>query len=131
MIRAVVHQQREEEREEGGEGEAAGRVRQRGRSKVDEREGGGGMSVGGVECVKKGGNAAEGGAEGMVECTAAGGSAFIPYGPLGADRMEAGAKLNPQDALAWLLKRSPNIVVIPGTTKAAHVAENFSTWAAL
>jgi len=29
-----------------------------------------------------------------------------------------------QVALAWLLRRSPNIIVIPGTTSVAHLEEN-------
>ena len=76
-------------------------------------------------------NAAERGAEAMVEFTAEQGIAFIPYGPLGAHPMQAGAVLNPQDALAWLLKRSPNIVVIPGTTQTAHLEANIATWSAV
>ncbi|MEO0958489.1 MAG: aldo/keto reductase, partial [Pseudomonadota bacterium] len=31
-------------------------------------------------------------------------------------------------ALAWLLKRSPNIIVIPGTTSIAHLEENLQAW---
>ncbi|MEM9013427.1 MAG: aldo/keto reductase [Pseudomonadota bacterium] len=64
----------------------------------------------------------------LVDYTAEKGIAFIPYGPLGANPMERGAKLEPKAALAWLLKRSPNIVVIPGTTSIAHLEENWRTW---
>jgi aryl-alcohol dehydrogenase-like predicted oxidoreductase len=31
-----------------------------------------------------------------------------------------------QVALAWLLRRSPNILLIPGTSSLAHLRENFS-----
>lgn len=64
----------------------------------------------------------------LVDYTAEMGIAFIPYGPLGANPMQSGAKLAPRQALAWLLRRSPNIVVIPGTTSTAHMLENVSAW---
>lgn len=64
----------------------------------------------------------------LVDYTAARGIAFIPYGPLGANPMRPGATLTPAEALAWLLKRSPNIVVIPGTTSIRHLEENWAAW---
>ncbi|MEO1148465.1 MAG: aldo/keto reductase [Cyanobacteria bacterium J06638_22] len=67
--------------------------------------------------------------------------AFIPYGSLGAHPLRRGAPLaeadgmlaeiaqahgvNPtQIALAWLLHRAPNILLIPGTTTTAHLEDN-------
>ena len=67
--------------------------------------------------------------------------AFIPWGPLGARGFQYGAPLAQpigpvgeiaarhnatpgQVALAWLLSRGPNVVVIPGTTSIAHLEEN-------
>lgn len=67
--------------------------------------------------------------------------AFIPYGSLGAHPLKRGAPLanasgvlaeianrhgvKPnQIALAWLLHRAPNIILIPGTTTIAHLEEN-------
>lgn len=67
--------------------------------------------------------------------------AFIPYGSLGAHPLKRGAPLaqaqgalaqiaqshgvNPtQIALAWLLHRAPNILLIPGTTTIAHLEDN-------
>ena len=64
----------------------------------------------------------------MVDLTADLDIAFIPYGPLGAHPMRQGAKLPPRPALAWLLRRSPNIIVIPGTTSVAHLEENWRAW---
>ena len=64
----------------------------------------------------------------LVDYTAEKGIAFIPYGPLGAHPMKQGAKLDPAEALSWLLKRSPNIVVIPGTTSVAHLETNWAVW---
>ncbi|MEM9447660.1 MAG: aldo/keto reductase [Cyanobacteria bacterium P01_E01_bin.6] len=67
--------------------------------------------------------------------------AFIPYGSLGAHPLRRGAPIaqaegvladlahthgvNPtQIALAWLLHRAPNIILIPGTTTIAHLEDN-------
>jgi pyridoxine 4-dehydrogenase len=61
--------------------------------------------------------------------------AFIPYFPLGAGKVSRAesaiardaAKLNvtpSQLALAWLLKRSPVMLPIPGTSQVAHLDEN-------
>jgi pyridoxine 4-dehydrogenase len=61
------------------------------------------------------------------------GIAFIPWFPLGAGRvagrlLERIAKARHekpiQIALAWLLKRSPNMLPIPGTSSIAHLEEN-------
>jgi pyridoxine 4-dehydrogenase len=70
----------------------------------------------------------------LIDYTAALGIAFIPYGPLGAHPMQPGAPLAQgtpdshrtpaQHALAWLLKRSRNMIVIPGTTRIEHLTEN-------
>jgi pyridoxine 4-dehydrogenase len=67
--------------------------------------------------------------------------AFIPWGPLGANPLKQGTPLAKaegilgniarqhnvkpnQIALAWLLHRAPNIVLIPGTTTISHLEEN-------
>ena len=63
------------------------------------------------------------------------GSAFFPWFPLAAgDLAEPGGaaaeiaeahEASPgQIALAWLLRRSPSIVPIPGTSSVAHLEEN-------
>ncbi|MEI6713419.1 MAG: aldo/keto reductase [Verrucomicrobiota bacterium] len=69
------------------------------------------------------------------------GIAYIPWGPLAAKPFAAGAPLaeksgplelvakryevtSGQMALAWLLHRAPNIVLIPGTTSLLHLEEN-------
>ena len=61
------------------------------------------------------------------------GIAFIPWFPLGAGRVAGGLleriakarKVKPiQIALAWLLKRSPIMLPIPGTSSIAHLEEN-------
>ncbi|MCX4237553.1 oxidoreductase [Streptomyces ortus] len=72
----------------------------------------------------------------LVERCAAEGIAFAPFFPLGgfsplqssiltdvAARLEASPQ---QVALAWLLQRSPSIVLIPGTSSRAHLRENIA-----
>ncbi|SDL53731.1 Predicted oxidoreductase [Glycomyces sambucus] len=73
--------------------------------------------------------------EAVLEYTAAHGIAFIPWfpiaagehagpdGPVGKIAAEVGAT-PAQTALAWLLRRSSNIVPIPGTSSIAHLEEN-------
>lgn len=77
----------------------------------------------------------------ILDYTTAQNIAFIPYGSLGAHPLRRGAPLaqaegvlaqiaqthdaNPtQIALAWLLHRAPNILLIPGTTTVAHLEDN-------
>jgi pyridoxine 4-dehydrogenase len=64
------------------------------------------------------------------------GIAFIPWFPLGAgtvagrllERIAETRRVKPiQVALAWLLKRSPVILPIPGTSSIAHLEENVQT----
>ena len=61
------------------------------------------------------------------------GIAFIPWFPLGAgtvasrllERIAKTRRVKPiQVALAWLLKRSPVMLPIPGTSSIAHLEEN-------
>ena len=61
--------------------------------------------------------------------------AFIPWFPLGAGSIDRGAvdriarahEATPmQVALAWLLARSPEMLVIPGTSQVTHVEENIA-----
>lgn len=74
-------------------------------------------------------------AEPVLEACEADGIAFIPWFPLAAgplaasdgplQRIAADHHASPsQLALAWLLKRSPVMVPIPGTSKVAHLEEN-------
>jgi len=86
-------------------------------------------------------NIAEREHDALIDYTASKGIAFIPYGPLSAHPMKQGAplaaergaktKFTPaQESLAALLRRSPNVIVIPGTTSISHLEENVGTWAA-
>ena len=70
----------------------------------------------------------------LIESLAKQGIAYVPFFPLGgftplqSDALTEIAKTlqaTPmQVALAWLLQRSPNILVIPGTSSVAHLREN-------
>lgn len=70
----------------------------------------------------------------LVDELAAEGIAYVPFFPLGGFsplQPEALSKVarrvgaSPRSvALAWLLRRSPNILLIPGTSSAAHLREN-------
>ncbi len=70
----------------------------------------------------------------LVDALAAQGIAYVPYSPLGgfshlqSDTLNAvAARLGASPmavALAWLLRRSPNILLIPGTSSVAHLREN-------
>jgi len=69
-----------------------------------------------------------------VDATAEQGIAFVPYFPLGGfNPLQSGAleavaaRLGTTPlatALAWLLHRSPNILLIPGTSSVEHLREN-------
>lgn len=62
------------------------------------------------------------------------GLAFIPWNPINAGNLEVKEGLQKiaerhkatenQIALSWLLHKSPNILLIPGTSKVAHLEEN-------
>ncbi len=92
------------------------------------------QSIAPVVCVQNLYNIARRGDDALVDATARQGIAFVPYFPLGgfsplqsdalqsvADRLGATALAV---ALAWLLHRSPNILLIPGTSSVAHLREN-------
>jgi aryl-alcohol dehydrogenase-like predicted oxidoreductase len=70
----------------------------------------------------------------LIESLAAQGIAYVPYFPLGgftplqSDTLESVAtrlEATPMAvALAWLLQRSPNLLLIPGTSSVAHLRDN-------
>jgi pyridoxine 4-dehydrogenase len=75
--------------------------------------------------------------EAVLDYTRAQDMAFIPWYPLSGGNKEALAALDtlakkhgatPQQiALSWLLHHSPNILLIPGTSKVKHLEENMKT----
>lgn len=92
------------------------------------------QSIAPVVCVQNLYNVARRGDDALVDLTARQGVAFVPYFPLGgfsplqSDELELVAKglgTTPMAvALAWLLHRSPNVLLIPGTSSVAHLREN-------
>lgn len=92
------------------------------------------QSIAPVVCVQNLYNIARRGDDYLVDETARQGIAFVPYFPLGgfsslqSDELESVAKrlgATPLAvALAWLLRRSPNILLIPGTSSVQHLREN-------
>ena len=92
------------------------------------------QSIAPVACVQNHYNLASRGDDDLIGSLAAQGIAYVPFFPLGgfhplqsgtldavAERLGA-ARMTV--ALAWLLHRSPNILLIPGTSSVAHLREN-------
>ncbi len=92
------------------------------------------QSIAPVVCVQNFYNIANRGDDDLIDELALQGIAYVPYFPLGgftplqsetlnsiADRLDASPMAV---ALAWLLQRSPNILLIPGTSSVAHLREN-------
>ena len=87
-----------------------------------------------IVCIQNCYNVAQRADDAFIDLLAAQGIAYVPYFPLGgfsplqsSKLIEAAASLDAtpmQVALAWLLQRSPNILVIPGTSSLDHLREN-------
>jgi pyridoxine 4-dehydrogenase len=86
------------------------------------------LTVTSIASVQNRYNQAERDDDVMVDYTHEKGIAYLPWGPLGAQPMEPGAPLPARESLAWLLNRSPNVIVIPGTTSLTHLQENMTAW---
>jgi pyridoxine 4-dehydrogenase len=93
-----------------------------------------GQSMTEIVCVQNFYNVAHRNDDGFIEDLAAQGIAYVPFFPLGGftplqssvlDAAAASLQVTPmQLALAWLLQRSRNILLIPGTSSVAHLREN-------
>jgi aryl-alcohol dehydrogenase-like predicted oxidoreductase len=87
-----------------------------------------------IVCVQNLYNLAHRNDDGFINDLAGQGIAYVPFFPLGGfsplqssalDAAAASLQATPmQVALAWLLQRSPNIVLIPGTSSVEHLREN-------
>jgi pyridoxine 4-dehydrogenase len=87
-----------------------------------------------IVCVQNFYNVAHRNDDAFIDDLAAQGIAYVPFFPLGGftplqssalDSSAASLEVTPmQLALAWLLQRSPNILLIPGTSSGAHLREN-------
>jgi aryl-alcohol dehydrogenase-like predicted oxidoreductase len=89
-----------------------------------------------IVCVQNFYNVANRNDDGFIVELAKQGIAYVPFFPLGGftplqsselDTVAASLKVTPmQVALAWLLHRSPNILLIPGTSSVGHLRENLA-----
>jgi aryl-alcohol dehydrogenase-like predicted oxidoreductase len=89
-----------------------------------------------IVCVQNLYNVAHRNDDGFIEDLAGQGVAYVPFFPLGGfsplqsaalDAAAASLQATPmQVALAWLLHRSPNILLIPGTSSVEHLHENLN-----
>ncbi|MCR5858970.1 oxidoreductase [Mesorhizobium sp. J428] len=87
-----------------------------------------------IVCVQNHYNLVHRDDDAMIDALAADGIAYVPYFPLGGfaplqteelNRVAGEMEQSPQSvALAWLLQRSPNILLIPGTSRRAHLHAN-------
>ena len=88
-------------------------------------------------CVQNFYNIAHRDDDDLIDSLAAQGIAYVPYFPLGGftplqshtlDDVAARLDAAPMAvALAWLLHRSPNILLIPGTSSVAHLRVNVAS----
>jgi aryl-alcohol dehydrogenase-like predicted oxidoreductase len=89
-----------------------------------------------IVCVQNQYNLAHREDDALIEDLARTGTAYVPFFPLGgfsplqsSTLSDVATRLNAtpmQVALAWLLQRSPNILLIPGTSSVAHLRENLA-----
>ncbi len=93
-----------------------------------------GRRIAPIVCVQNHYNLAHRSDDALIDDLARHGIAYVPFFPLGgfhplqsATLAEVAARLGAtpmQVALAWLLRRAPNILPIPGTSSVAHLREN-------
>ncbi|MBB3933190.1 aryl-alcohol dehydrogenase-like predicted oxidoreductase [Kaistia hirudinis] len=89
-----------------------------------------------IVCVQNFYNLAHRDDDALIDALAADGIAYVPFFPLGgfsplqsSTLTSVAAELGAtpmQVAIAWLLQRSPNILLIPGTSSLAHLKENIA-----
>jgi aryl-alcohol dehydrogenase-like predicted oxidoreductase len=93
-----------------------------------------GRSITEIVCVQNFYNVAHRNDDAFIDQLVAQGVAYVPFSPLGGfmplqslvlDGAAAALEVTPmQVALGWLLQRSPNILLIPGTSSVNHLREN-------
>ncbi|MER9522050.1 aldo/keto reductase family oxidoreductase [Mesorhizobium sp. M0292] len=95
-----------------------------------------GRGIAEIVCVQNQYNLAHRDDDGLIDELARAGIAYTPFFPLGgfsplqsSTLSDVAARLGAtplQVALAWLLRRSPNILLIPGTSSVGHLRENLA-----
>jgi aryl-alcohol dehydrogenase-like predicted oxidoreductase len=111
-----------------------GLIRHLGLSNVSREQLAEGQKITEIVCVQNFYNVAQRNDDGFIVGLAKQGMAYVPFFPLGGftplqssalDAVAASLRATPmQVALAWLLQRSPNILLIPGTSSIEHLREN-------
>jgi pyridoxine 4-dehydrogenase len=113
-----------------------GLVRHIGLSNVTPTQIADGRRIAEIVCVQNLYNVAHRDDDGMIDDLARDGIAYVPFFPLGGFTQLQSSTLSDvaallgatpmQVALAWLLRRAPNILLIPGTSSVAHLRENLA-----
>jgi pyridoxine 4-dehydrogenase len=111
-----------------------GLIRHIGLSNVTPKQLAEGQRITEIVCVQNFYNVAQRTDDSFIDDLAAQGLAYVPFFPLGGFTPLQSSALNAaaaelratpmQVALAWLLQRSPNILLIPGTSSLEHVRQN-------
>jgi len=111
-----------------------GLVRHIGLSNVTPAQIAAGRRICDIVCVQNRYNLAQRNDDGLIDSLAADRIAYVPFFPLGglgtlqsSTLSDVARLLNAtpaQVALAWLLRRSPNVLLIPGTSSVIHLLEN-------
>jgi pyridoxine 4-dehydrogenase len=111
-----------------------GLIRHIGLSNVSPEQLAEGQRITEIVCVQDSYNLAYRNDDGLIDGLAKQGIAYVPFFPLGGFTPLQSSKLDAtaaslqatrmQVALAWLLQRSPNILLIPGTSSVEHLREN-------
>ena len=113
-----------------------GLIRHVGLSNVTRRQVVDGRRICPIVCVQNQYNLAHRADDALVDDLAREGVAYVPFFPLGgftplqsttlSEVAQALGATPMQVALAWLLQRSPNILLIPGTSSVTHLHENLA-----
>ncbi|HEX4320063.1 MAG TPA: aldo/keto reductase family oxidoreductase [Acidobacteriaceae bacterium] len=113
-----------------------GKIRHLGLSNVKAAQLAEAQKISDIVCIQNMYNVAHRHDDGFISDLAAQGISYVPFFPLGGftplqsgvlDRVAASLGKTPmQVALAWLLHRSPNILLIPGTSSVGHLRENLA-----
>ncbi|MCR6497510.1 aldo/keto reductase family oxidoreductase [Shinella sp. CPCC 101442] len=113
-----------------------GLIRHIGLSNVTARQIADGRKIADIVCVQNQYNLAHRNDDALIGQLAAEGTAYVPFFPLGGFSPLQSSTLSAvagrlehtpmQVALAWLLQRAPNILLIPGTSSRIHLQENLT-----
>ena len=113
-----------------------GLIRHLGVSNATEEQVAEAQSIAPIVCVQNMYNLAHRHDDKLIDRLAADGVAYVPFFPLGGFTPLQSSALSTvaarsettsmSVALAWLLQRSPNILLIPGTSSTAHLRENIA-----